>query len=189
VRGQGLCKLVVDSAAEQQEENNLSNLGQHNQNAICCAQNSISPWYDDIKFCLENGSTPHHLDPAKRRELILNSTSFHLVNGILFHQNFDGVLMRCLEKDEAKKVLLEFHAGESGGHFGGDTTTHKVLRDGYYWPMLFRDAHALCHKCTICQKASGWLHKPSFPLQPISLNSPFQQWGLDIIGPIKPSSS
>jgi hypothetical protein len=73
--------------------------------------------------------------------------------------------MRCLEKDEAEKVLLELHVGEAGGHFGGDTTAHKVLRAGYYWPMLFRDAHALCRKCVICQKASGRLQKPSFPLQ------------------------
>jgi hypothetical protein len=57
-----------------------------------------------------------------------------LINGILFRQNFDDVLMRCLEKDEAEKVLLELHAGEAGGHFGGDTTAHKVLRASYYWP-------------------------------------------------------
>ena len=43
VRGQGLCKLVVHSVIRQQEENNMPNLGQHNQNAICCAQNSVSP--------------------------------------------------------------------------------------------------------------------------------------------------
>jgi hypothetical protein len=40
--------------------------------------------------------------------------------------------MRCLEKDEAEQVLLELHAGEDGGHFGGDTTAHKVLIFGYY---------------------------------------------------------
>jgi hypothetical protein len=97
--------------------------------------------------------------------------------------------MCCLEKDEAEKVLLEFHAGEAGGHFGGDTTAHKVLRSGYYWPTLFRDAHASCHKCIICQKASGWLQKPTFPLHPVSVDSPFQQWGLDFIGTINPSSS
>ena len=45
--------------------------------------------------------------------------------------------MHCLEKDEVEKVLLELHAGEACGHFGGDTTAHKVLRDGYYWPTLF----------------------------------------------------
>ena len=40
--------------------------------------------------------------------------------------------MRCLEKDEAEKVLLELHAEEAGGNFGGDTNAHKILRVGYY---------------------------------------------------------
>jgi hypothetical protein len=189
LRGQGLCKLVADSKIGQQEDSDTSNLGQSDQSLICCAQNLFSPWYDDIRFCLEHGSAPRHLDPTKRRELRLKFTSFHLVNGVLFRQNFDGVLMHCLEKDEAGKVLLELHAGEAGGHFGGDTTSHKVLRAGYYWPMLSRDTHALCRKCIIYQKASGWLQKLAFPLQPISVDSPFQQWGLDIIGPINPLSS
>jgi hypothetical protein len=132
VRGQGLCKLVTDSVAGQQEESDTSNLGQHDQNEIYCAQNSVSPWYDDKFFCLEHGSAPRHLYTTKRRALRLKSASFHLVNGILFHQNFDGVLMRYLEKDEEEKVLLELHAGEAGGHFGGVTTAHKVLRASYY---------------------------------------------------------
>jgi hypothetical protein len=131
VRGQCLCKLVANSTVGQQEENDMSNPGQHNQNSICCAQNSVSPWYDDIKFILEHGLAPRHLDPTKRRALRLKSSSFHLINGILFRRNFDGVLMRCLKKDEVEKVLLVLHAGEDGGHFGGDTTAHKVLRVGY----------------------------------------------------------
>jgi hypothetical protein len=81
------------------------------------------------------------------------------------------------------------HAGEDGGHFGGDTTAHKVFRVGYYWPTLFKDDHALCRKCVICQKPSGRIQKPAFPLQPVSVDSPFQQWGLDIIGPINLPSS
>jgi hypothetical protein len=111
------------------------------------------------------------------------------VNGILFRKFFDEILMRCLERDEADKVLSELHAGEVGGHFGGDTTAHKVLTTGYYWPTLFKDAHTLCRKCVIFQKASGRVQKVAFPLQPVSVDFPFQQWGLDIIGPINPTSS
>ena len=82
--------------------------------------------------------------------------------------------MHCLEKDEVDKVLLELHPGEAGGNFCGDTTTHKVLRAGYYWPTLFKYVHALCRKCVICQKASTRIQKPAFPLQPVSVDSPFQ---------------
>jgi hypothetical protein len=33
------------------------------------------------------------------------------------------------------------------------------------------------------------MKKETFPLQPVIVDAPFQQWGLDIIGPINPSSS
>jgi hypothetical protein len=60
--------------------------------------------------------------------------------------------MRCLEKGELEKVLSELHVGETSGRFSEDTTAHKVLRDGYYWPNLFKYSHTLCRKCIICQK-------------------------------------
>jgi hypothetical protein len=115
VRGQGLCKLVVNSAIGQQNETDMSLQDQHNQNQICCAQNLTSPWYDDIKFYLIHRSAPRYLDPKKRRALRLKSTSFQLVNGILFRQNFDGILMRCLEKDEADKVYWNYMQGKLVG--------------------------------------------------------------------------
>eukprot|EP00253_Pinus_taeda_P010355 PITA_10355 len=42
---------------------------------------------------------------------------------------------------EAQKVLQELHDGPAGGHFGANTTAHKVIHARYYWPTLFRDAH------------------------------------------------
>jgi hypothetical protein len=60
----------------------------------------------------------------------------------LFRRNYDGVLLRCLEKQDADKVLKELHDGLTGGNFAGETTTHKILRVGYYWPTVFKDAHA-----------------------------------------------
>jgi hypothetical protein len=41
----------------------------------------------------------------------------------------------------------------------------------------------------ICQTASGRQRKPAFPLQPVNIEQPFEQWGLDIIGEIVPHSS
>ena len=81
------------------------------------------------------------------------------------------------------------HDGPAGGHFSGDTTAHKILRAGYYWPMLFRDAHAHVWKCDICQRCSRRQAKAVGPLKPMIITEPFEQWGLDIIGEIKPNSS
>jgi hypothetical protein len=189
VRGQGLCKLVVDSVEEQESQINTSTVNQLNEKQISCAQATANYWYENIRFYLTHGSAPRNIDPKNRRSLRLKSSSFQLINDVLFRKNFDGVFLRCLEKEESERVLDELHTGEVGGNFGGDTTAHKVLRVGYYWPTLFKDAHTLSRKCIICQKVAGWVKKAAFPLQLVTVDAPFQQWGLDIIGLINPSSS
>ena len=112
-----------------------------------------------------------------------------MVNNVLFRKNADGVLLRCLEKEESDSVLTQLHGGPVGCHFGGDTTAHKILRAGYFWPTLFKDAHAFVRRCQYCQTAAGRVKKPAFPLQPVVVDRHFQQWGIDIVGPINPSSS
>ena len=78
----------------------------------------------------------------KKRDLRLKSAQYQLIDGVLFRQNYDQVLLRCLEKDDAEHILTELHDGPPGGHFSRETFAHKVLRVGYYWPTLFKDAHA-----------------------------------------------
>ena len=72
-----------------------------------------------------------------------------MIDGVLFRQNFDNVLLRCLEKDNTDYILTELHDGLTCGHVSEETTTHKVLRASYYWPTLFRDARAYAQKCQI----------------------------------------
>ena len=85
--------------------------------------------------------------------------------------------------------MAELHDGPTRGHYSGDSTAHKILREGYYWPMLFRYAHAHVRKCDIFQRCSGRQPKAAAPLNPVMITEPFKQWGLDIIGEIKPNSS
>lgn len=75
----------------------------------------------------------------------MKSNQYELANGVLFRKNYDSVLLRCLEKQEAVKVMQELYDGPSGGHFGGNTTAHKILHAGYY-PTIFKDAHEYARK-------------------------------------------
>ena len=91
------------------------------------------------------------MDAHKKRALRLKSTQYQLIDGVLFRQNYDQVLLRYFKKDDAEHILTELQDGPVGGHFSGETTAHKVMRVGYYWPTLFRDAHAHAQKCQIYQ--------------------------------------
>ena len=78
----------------------------------------------------------------KRPALRLKSTQYRMIGGVLFWQNYDKVLIRCLEKNYVDHILTKLRDGPTSGHFNGETTTHKALRAGYYFPTLFIDAHA-----------------------------------------------
>ena len=73
-----------------------------------------------------------HWNYKKTRALRLKLASYQIMNGLLFRKNYDGVFLRCLDKEDASNVVKEVHDGPTGGHFSRDTTTHKILIDGYY---------------------------------------------------------
>jgi hypothetical protein len=101
---------------------------------------------------------------------------------VLFHVNYDVVILRCLECEDEDKVLKELHDGPAGGHFVVDTTAHKILRAGYYWPSLFKGAHTYARNCKTCQISAGREMRAAVPLHLVAVSRPFEQWGLDIIG-------
>jgi hypothetical protein len=90
-----------------------------------------------LKYYLTHGSAPQHLEMKKIRSLMIKHAQYQLVNGLLFRNNYDGVLLRCLEKYDVEKVLQEIHDGHVRGNFVGDTTAQNILRVGYYWSTMF----------------------------------------------------
>ena len=85
--------------------------------------------------------------------------------------------------------MHHFHSSTCGGHHYWNTTTHKILRGGYYWPVLFADVCTFVRACDQCQRFVGKKQLKSLPLRLVTVNGPFQQWVLDFIGEINPFSS
>eukprot|EP00253_Pinus_taeda_P028415 PITA_28415 len=111
-----------------------------------------------------------------------------------YSSNLQGAELNYSEVEKeafakAQRVLQELHDRPAGGHFGADTTSHKVIHAGYYWPTLFIDADEYVRKCRNCQTSSGRQKKSAFPLELDNIEQPFEKWGLDIIGEITPNSS
>jgi hypothetical protein len=128
-------------------------------------------------------------NPKERRALKKKSTQYRLINSVLFHVNYDGVLLRCLEDEDVDKVMKELHDGPAGGHFVGNTTDHKILRANYYYPTLFRDAHTYARNYKNCQISTGRGKRGVVALQTMAISKSFEQWGLYVIGEITLSSS
>eukprot|EP00253_Pinus_taeda_P006566 PITA_06566 len=143
VRGQGFCKMLAGASQ-------ISEIPSVEVQVCEVSLKDEQSLYADIIYYLKNGYAHSYLDCTKKRALRLKSKQYQLINDILFRMNYDSVLLRCLEKFEADKVLQELHDGPAGGHYAGDATAHKILCAGYYWPTLFKGSHSYVRKCQVC---------------------------------------
>jgi hypothetical protein len=132
VKGQGLCKLVVEA----QDQLNEDPVWENDLVLWCSEALYVTPrresWYGKLTYLMHHGTFLENLNPKERRSLILKSTQYRLINSVLFRVNYDGVLLICLEREGTEKVLKEIHDGPAGGNFARDTIAHKILRAGYY---------------------------------------------------------
>jgi hypothetical protein len=98
---------------------------------------------------------PDGLGKRKARALKLKAVRYFLIDHVLYWRDPLGVFLRCLNPQEAQKVMFDFHRGLCGGHHFWKTIAHKVLRDRYYWPTLFTDVYREVRACIKCQRFSG----------------------------------
>jgi hypothetical protein len=62
----------------------------------------------------------------------VNANKYVLIAHILFRRNFDGILLRCVNENQALTLIKEFYEGICGGHFSPTATTQKIIRAGFY---------------------------------------------------------
>ncbi|XP_074271444.1 uncharacterized protein LOC141595379 [Silene latifolia] len=60
-------------------------------------------------------------------------------DGQLYKKMAQGVLLRCIDRPTAKKVMEEVHDGECGPHMNAHMIVHKIIRLGYYWTTMETD--------------------------------------------------
>ena len=188
IKGQGLAKLMTEANFHALDINQLDNETELATPKINVAFEQ-SPWYSDICYVLQNLCAPPGLSRTKCRFLKMKASIFCVIESNLIWKNHEGILLNCLIESETNKIMEEFHAGDSGGHLYWKSTVDKILRVGYYWPTVFADIKKYATSCHKCQVFEGKRKLLPLPLRPIATERPFQQWGLDFIGEIHPSSS
>ena len=87
-----------------------------------------------------------------------------------------------------KQVLERCHASPYGGHHGGERTAQKILQSGFFWPSIFKDAHAFVKSCDQCQRMGTIVKRHEIPLNNILKVEVFDVWGIDFMGPFPKSN-
>ncbi|KAL0355818.1 UNVERIFIED_CONTAM: hypothetical protein Sradi_4028700 [Sesamum radiatum] len=138
-------------------------------------------WKVEFMNYLKEGILPDN--PIKARRLKFKATRFTIIGNDLYKRTIDGPLLKCLDEKRAQYVLREIHEGSCGNHSSGRSLAQKVCWQGYFWPTLVKDATEFARKCESCQRFGSLIHTPATPMEPIRIACPFDQWGIDIVGP------
>lgn len=116
-------------------------------------------WMTKYKEYLLLGTQPTGSNEA--RILKMKASRFTVIDNVLFKKSVTGLLQRCLENEEAERLLRDVHEEDCGNHSGGRNLSCKVLRMGYYWPTIKKDAVDYVKKCDACQRHAPIIHQPS----------------------------
>ncbi|XP_022635773.1 uncharacterized protein LOC111241499 [Vigna radiata var. radiata] len=99
----------------------------------------------------------------------------------------DNLLRCCVTKEEVEGILWHYHDSPYGGNFSGERTTAKVLKSGFYWPTLFKNAHNHAINCDKGQRTGTISKHHEMLLQGILEVEVFDCWSIDFVGPFPPS--
>jgi hypothetical protein len=101
--------------------------------------------------------------------------SYQIVDNDLYKTSISGPLLWCVNKVKGQDILSEIHVGTYGGHIGVRALVTKVIRQGFYWPVVIDDAVKLISTCEACQKFSCKMKAPAQLVQLITPSWPLQQ--------------
>ncbi|CAA7047516.1 unnamed protein product [Microthlaspi erraticum] len=147
------------------------------------------PWYADIVNFMVSREFPSNFDAYKRKKFFKDARHYYWDEPYLYKRGPDSIYRRCIAEEDVQGVLEQCHGSAYGGHFATFKTATKVLQSGLWWPTLFKDAASYIAKCDACQRKGGITKRDEMPLNPILEVEIFDVWGIDFMGPFKPSSN
>ena len=145
------------------------------------------PWYADIVNFLVGGVYPPDFTKQQLKKFLHDVRFYCWDEPYLYKQCPDRIMRRCVPESEVLSILNSCHSTPYGGHFGGQRTAAKIFQSGYYWPSIFKDAHAFVQNCDRCQRVGNLSARNEMPLNYILEVELFDVWGIDFMGPFPQS--
>ena len=121
--------------------------------------------------------------------MLFRSARFVLIKDVLYKRGFSRPYLRCLGTKEADYVMREIHEGICGNHSGSKSLVHKLVRAGYYWPTMQKDAEAYVRACDKCQRFSNIIRQPTEELTLLNGPMAVRTIGIRYYGTIPYSST
>uniref|UniRef100_A0A2N9HPB0 Integrase catalytic domain-containing protein n=1 Tax=Fagus sylvatica TaxID=28930 RepID=A0A2N9HPB0_FAGSY len=77
------------------------------------------PWYYDIKRFIQDREYPSRATENEKKYIRRMAFQFFLSGEILYKRTHDATLLRCVDAEEANRLIREMHAGLMGAHANG----------------------------------------------------------------------
>ncbi|CAA7045052.1 unnamed protein product [Microthlaspi erraticum] len=123
------------------------------------------PWYADIVNFMVSGEVPSSFDAYKRKKFFKDARHYYWDEPYLYKRGPDSIYRRCIAEEDVQGVLEHCHGSAYGG------------------------CSSYIAKCDPCQRKGGITKRDEMPLNPILEVEIFDVWGIDFMGPFKPSSN
>jgi len=100
------------------------------ENTVLSASPQEPSWMDDIFGFLKENILPE--DDATAEQIARQSKHYAMVDGDLYRHVTDGVLLRCISREEGPELLADIHEGECRSHSSSRTMVGKAFRQSFY---------------------------------------------------------
>ena len=93
-----------------------------------CVQEELdrNPWYPDILRYIRDHQYPESTIDNDKRTLRRLAMRFFLDGDVLYKKGKDQILVRCVDTNEAKKIVHESHEGVCGTHTSGYMMARQI---------------------------------------------------------------
>jgi len=107
-------------------------------------------------------------DPSKKmsRRIRFQATKYVLLEGELYYQTIDGVLLRCLDREKAKVLMEEILEGVCGSQQSAYKIKWVIRRNRYFWTTMLEDCFTYYKGCQECQKFGNVQRAPASSMNP-----------------------
>jgi len=147
-------------------------------------QATTIPWFANVANYKATRIIPKELNWSQRKKFLHDARFYVWDDPHLFKLEAYNLLRRYVMMEEAHSILWNCHNSPYGGPHNEDRTTTKMLQVGFFWPLIFKDAHEYVCRCDKCQRTGGISKRNEMPLQNIMEVEIFDYWGIDFVGPL-----
>ena len=119
----------------------------------CCVETLLSPstcefpvnqideestWMTPIIKYLLSGELPQ--DKVEAPALRTKVAHYTYKTRQFDKRGYSNPLLKCITAEQGLYVMREIHEGVCRNHAGKRSLLHKIVRQGYYWPNMVKDA-------------------------------------------------